>query len=343
MGITSAYTLHNTFPDAEISLFDPKGFPAPNASFIAGGMLSPYSELDHMPHSYLEAGCASIGIWEDLSAQCDSNIEFSQNGSLIIAHDADEFMLRRFISILPKDDENWSGINQKQIQALEPALPAHIFRSGLFMKNEAHLHPQKVMREMLEQINRKVIQEFNIDKQSDAFDWIIDCSGISSHTQASTLRGVKGETVVVRNPDFKLSRPLRLMHPRYPLYIVPRADDIFMIGATIIESDARKTLSIRSAMELMSALYIIHPSFGDAEIIRMDSDIRPSYADNMPQIHQDGKIISCNGLFRHGYLFAPIMAQCAASIISQTDYTFNSLFIRTGYDEYCTKRQQAHA
>ena len=38
------------------------------------------------------------------------------------------------------------------------------------------------------------------------------------------LRGVKGEMLVLRCPDVSLRRPVRLLHPRIPLYVVPRGD-----------------------------------------------------------------------------------------------------------------------
>ena len=53
---------------------------------------------------------------------------------------------------------------------------------------------------------------------------VIDCRGIDARDACPTLRGVKGEMIVVESREIALSRPVRLMHPRLPLYIVPRAD-----------------------------------------------------------------------------------------------------------------------
>ena len=145
-------------------------------------------------------------------------------------------------------------------------------------------------------------------------DTIIDCRGLGTKTQ--NLRGVKGEIAIVRNPDFSLDRPVRLMHPRYPLYIVPRPDNVFMIGATIIESDKDEHVSLRSSMELLSALYSLHPSFGEAQIIELNAGIRPAYPDNLPRIEINDHIIRANGLFRHGFLFSPLMAGAIADYIN---------------------------
>ncbi len=313
MGIMCAYILQKELPGVQITLHDPAGFPADNASFMAAGMLAPLSELDHMPMTYLKAGFESIKIWTDIPG----DFEMSINGSLLIAHDHDRHMLERFKSILPNND-TWQTVNPQEI---EPALS---FRNAILTKGEAHLHPQKAMHALLNEIKNKSTQSIDIEKEK--ADWIIDCRGLATQDQDPALRGVKGETVIVHNPDFTLSRPVRLMHPRYPLYIIPRADNIFMIGATIIEN-ASTGVSLRSAMELLSAAYTLHPSFAEATIIDIKAGIRPSYTDNMPRITLNGNIIRCNGLFRHGYLCAPIMAKCVHSLITGNQYEFNPLFI----------------
>ncbi len=342
MGIMSAYMLQEQCPDANITLFDEYGFNSDNASFIAGGMISPYSELDHMPESYLPAGLSSVNIWKEISSTNDNCFEFTSNGSLLIAHNADRHILERYKSILPKNDDQWTPINGEDISELEPLLPADKFCYGLHIKGEAHLHPKKAMPALLGSIKKKRTQQIDINEEKSKADWVIDCRGMGAKNDVKNLRGVKGETLIVRNTEFQLTHLLRLMHPRYPLYIVPREDNIFLIGATIIETEENSNTSIRSAMELMSALYSIHPSFGDAEVIETKAGIRPSYPDNMPQIHINDNVIICNGLFRHGFLFSPIMAKCAASIVTGNVYEFNHLFIKDSYENANnTKRQCA--
>ena len=63
-------------------------------------------------------------------------------------------------------------------------------------------------------------------------------------------------------PEVSLRRPVRLMHPRYPLYIAPKPDHVFVIGATEIESEDTSPASVRSTLELLSAAYSLHSGFG---------------------------------------------------------------------------------
>jgi hypothetical protein len=92
---------------------------------------------------------------------------------------------------------------------------------------------------------------------------------------------VRGERIVVRSPT-SLRRPVRMLHPRLPLYIVPRGNGLFMIGATMIESERRGPVSVRSALELLNAAYALHPAFGEAEIVELGADLRPAFPDNLP-------------------------------------------------------------
>ena len=53
----------------------------------------------------------------------------------------------------------------------------------------------------------------------------------------------------------RLRRPVRLLHPRFPIYVVPWSGNRFMVGATQIESEADGPVTLRSALELLGAAY----------------------------------------------------------------------------------------
>ena len=92
----------------------------------------------------------------------------------------------------------------------------------------------------------------------------IDCRGLAAARQLPDLRGVRGEMLLVQSRELRLQRPVRLLHPRMPVYVVPRGEGIYMIGATMIESDDAGAVTVRSALELLSAAYALHPAFGEA-------------------------------------------------------------------------------
>src|ERR1700677_4351663 len=156
---------------------------------------------------------------------------------------------------------------------------------------------------------------------------VIDCRGYSARDALPELRGVRGEMLLVHTREIVLKRPVRLLHPRIPLYVVPRADGLFMIGATMLESADKGGVSVRSAIELLSAAYALHPAFGEAEIIEMRADVRPAFPDNEPRIVERGGRTYVNGFFRHGFLLAPHYAAEAADQIEASTANASSVHL----------------
>ena len=153
------------------------------------------------------------------------------------------------------------------------------------------------------------------------FDWVIDCRGLGAKPQLQDLRGVRGEVVVIQAPEVKLKHLVRLMHPRYRLYIVPRGyDNQYVIGATQIESNDRGPITVRSCLEMLSAAYSIHSGFAEARVLDMKTNCRPALRDNLPLIQCDNGMITVNGLFRHGYLLSPVLAEEVLKWLQTPDY-----------------------
>jgi hypothetical protein len=141
---------------------------------------------------------------------------------------------------------------------------------------------------------------------------IVDCTGFAARRALGNLRGVKGEMLVLRSHEISLSRPVRVLHPRIPVYIVPRGNGEFMVGATMTESDDSSRITARSIHELLSAAYSLHPAFADAEILEIGTQVRPAFADNLPRLHRIADRLYVNGLYRHGFLLAPALARRVA-------------------------------
>jgi glycine oxidase len=162
----------------------------------------------------------------------------------------------------------------------------------------------------------------------DEFDWVIDCRGLGAKESwkqvgdaSKNLRGVRGEVIRLHAPEVKLRRPTRLIHPRYPIYIAPKEDDVYVVGATEIESEDLSAMSVRSAMELLSAVYTVHSGFAEARILEMATQCRPTLKDNLPEISIDQKtnqadLMLINGLYRHGFMISPAILDCALEILS---------------------------
>jgi glycine oxidase len=126
---------------------------------------------------------------------------------------------------------------------------------------------------------------------------------------------VRGERLIVRTREIGFRRPVRFLHPRQSIYVVPWGDGLHMVGATVIESDDTGPITVRSALELLGMAYALHPAFGEAQIVDAGAGVRPAFADNVPKIIVRGQTIHVNGLYRHGFLLAPALAELVANYL----------------------------
>ena len=287
-------------------------------SWRAGGMLAPFCESEIAEEIVTELGIQSLKLWPQYTESLKTN------GTIVLAPQRDNTSLSRFQN-LTKD---WEKIDEHRISELEPSLSQR-FHSGLFYPHEGHLDPRMTLTNLYQQLksSSQFIEKDDdkVSKLMDSSEWIVDCRGLAAKDNLPNLRGVRGEMIIVRCVDFQLNRPVRLIHPRHPIYIVPRADNLFMIGATTIESESESEISVRSAGELLTQVFNLHPAFGDAEIIELNSGLRPAFPDNRPRITVQNKTISINGLYRHGFLLAPAIAELALKFI-QNGCSRNEVF-----------------
>jgi glycine oxidase len=288
---------------------------ADSTSVRAGGMLAPWCEQESAEPVITRLGARALPLWREHMP------EAVFNGSLVIAHERDRADFDRFARLTGGHER----LDADGIAGLEPLLAGR-FREALFFPDEGHVEPRHVLPKLhalLAESGASI--RFNAACEprdlANQNDIVIDCRGIAareSHVAGpcADLRGVKGETIVIETPDVQLSRPVRFIHPRWALYIIPREDNRFMLGATSIESEDTG-VSVRSALELLSAAYAVHPAFGEARIVEFGAGLRPAYPDNLPRIDISGAQISVNGLYRHGFLLAPTLAELTLAYVAR--------------------------
>lgn len=281
-------------------------------SWYAGGMLAPWCERENAEEAVVVHGVEAIGWWEKHTGGV------TRQGSLVVAPARDTGELKRFSA----RTTGFEWIDEGRISLLEPDLHGR-FRKALYFADEAHLDPRLGLEALRQTLSdRGVVFHFDQDVQPETVeaDAVFDCRGLAAREAHGDLRGVKGEMLLIRSKDVALQRPVRLVHPRIPLYIVPRGDGLFMVGATMIESDERGRITARSMVELLNGAYAIHPAFGEAEIIEIGTDVRPAFPDNLPRIRRRGRVVHMNGLYRHGFLLAPAAARMAARLVTDPSF-----------------------
>jgi glycine oxidase len=285
-----------------------------SCSWYAGGMLAPWCELETAEPLVAKLGGESLAWWQRRFSAT------ALNGSLVVAHARDAADLVQF----GRRTERFEFLDGEAIAALEPDLGGR-FNKALYFREEGHLDPRAALAALADRLDDLGVPiRFGVSAAAERLvgpahgaraRCVIDCTGLAARSVLKDLRGVKGEMLLLRLRDVSLSRPIRVLHPRLPLYIVPRADGLFMVGATMIESDEPTRITARSMLELLSAAYALHPAFGEAEIIEIGTGVRPAFPDNLPRIGWHGGALYVNGLYRHGFLLAPALARRAAQVV----------------------------
>lgn len=278
------------------------------ASRVAGAMLAPYCESESAEPVIQQLGLRGLELWQ----QFDPTLQVQ--GTLVLATQRDKAELVRFARMTAGHQH----LDQSGIRQLEPTL-ADRFEHALYFPDEAHMAPRKAIDRLICGLRR-----LNVDVRfsspvpeplwlaAQAGGLIIDCRGLGARSSGIALRGVRGEMAIVRATGLGLGRPVRLLHPRFPIYIVPWSDDTYMIGATMIESESLNSVTVRSALELLTSACAVRPEFLESRIVEFSAGVRPAFDDNIPRIAIKGKCTSVNGAYRHGFLLAPALAEIVA-------------------------------
>ncbi|HCM46370.1 MAG TPA: FAD-dependent oxidoreductase [Colwellia sp.] len=338
-----------------ITLFDKDNKLAHNsAAYAAAGLLTPLGESLHCEPNIVSMGFESLRLWPALLDSLDEYTFFQQTGAIMVGHEQDKGDYQRVVRHLGNNypEHTLHPLNRAELLALEPEI-GRSFNQGLYLPQEGQLDNRRLLVALRKQLEKEAqepvtgnslnwlsdclvtdidvaehstnisYQQNNIN-HSQQFDLVIDCRGTGATTKRSNstcapmtdLRAVRGEIFQLFAPDVNITRPIRLMHPRYQLYIAPKQQGFYVVGATEIESDDDSAMTVRSAMELLSAAYSVHPGFAEANIRQHVSQCRPAFSDNQPKISVQDALIQVNGLFRHGFLIAPVVLEQTLAVIA---------------------------
>lgn len=328
----------------EVHVFDP----APHAEargaagWTAAGMLSPVAELECADENVFRLGLRTIELWPQLLAQLALPVEYGFDGSLLLAHRGDEGAAQRVMDLLASKTAAVAAgvagdaadpatlaprrLTPDQLRELEPCVqgPAHAW----LLPHEGRIHTVQAMQALAagavgarwhwgRPVERALPGAIVTAAGEEGFDLVFDVRGTGARPQLP-VRGVRGEIFWLQARGLTLRRPARLLHPRYRVYLVPRAPDMVVVGASEIESEDRSPVSVRTTVELLTAAHSVLPELAEARIVHSESNLRPALPDNLPRIDREPGLVRINGLFRHGWLIAPALVEQALAPITPT-------------------------
>ena len=313
-----------------VTVFDPASGPLDRglaAGWTAAGMLSPWAELESADAHVAELGLRSLDLWAQMAhsmRQSAQPVHFQRHGSLLLAHRSDLGAAQRLVSVLQGRMPAGAApraLTAEQLRELEPAVhgPTHAW----LLEGEGQIHTVQAMAALADAASAAgaatgmrwrwghTVRELApgcVD--GERFDAVFDVRGVGARPDLP-VRGVRGEIVWLHAPGIDLRRPLRLLHPRWRVYLVPRPGDIVVVGATEIESEDRSPISVRSLLGLLSAAHSVLPELAEARVVHTETNLRPALPDNLPHVEYRPGLTRINGLFRHGWLIAPALVDDA--------------------------------
>ena len=333
LGRLLGFSISKNYSNCRISIFEKTKPEDKTCSFVSGGMLAPFCELAACEQIISDLGVESLSLWEKIVQDIEHPIFFKRNGTLVLAHKNDKCDLEKFKKNI---DYKSRKCNYKiletmfEISEIEPDIEKK-FYNGLLLESEGHIDNRDTLGGLLLELKKqsnvqilfscetkiislnKIIDENNNEY---SFDLILDCRGIGDK-EIRKIRGVRGEIITFENKEIFLNRPIRLIHPRFPLYIIPRANHKFLIGATNIESEINEEITIRSALELLTAIFSINSQFGQSKILEMNSQLRPTLENHKPKIFfsKAKSLVKINGLYRHGFMISPKIVELVINFV----------------------------
>jgi glycine oxidase len=288
------------------------------------------AELETANLAVFEQGVRSLALWQGIVSLLQEVVPshpvmFKQLGSLLLAHKGDEGAAKRMIDLLAHKTPSHYAEHAPQAlfsEALRRAAPAiHTSGSAWLLPHEGQIDTVQAMAAMTaaatafgvtwlwsESVTSLAQGVIKTTKQDFPFDWVFDVRGTGAKPDLP-VRGVRGEIFWLHAPNVELQRPIRLLHPRHRVYLVPRDSNRIVVGASEIESEDRSPISLRSTVELLAAAHSVIPELAEARIIHSETNLRPALLDNLPRLESQDGLTRINGLFRHGWLIAPALVQ----------------------------------
>lgn len=337
----------------DIHIFEKDGIQESSSpAFIAAGMISPTCEIVSGGKLIYDLGKNSISLWHKHLSSLNALYILNDTGTILVSDSNFQSEAKHYLEkakfLLPARQNNDSApldyfkfLNKDTLKNLEPSLD---FSQGYLLENEGVINAYETMQLLGNYLQNNITWQHNTNvlkidptgllifskknstEETDKFDLIFDCRGLGAKNTLKNLRGIRGEIIRVTAPEVKLTRPIRFFHPRHNIYIAPYGNNNYVVGATEIENEDYSPISIRSTLELLSSLYAVDRKFAEARIIATDTNCRPTFNDSLPQIELTQKLISINGLYRHGFLIAPQLAEEVIAYLNTQQQSFPEIW-----------------
>ncbi len=312
------------------------------ASWAAAGMLAPLAEAHSEEPELLKLGCQSLELYSrwvaELEADAQMSVGYRVEGTLIVGLEADDTHQLRHLYEAQRNlqlDVNWlTGREARDIEsALSPRVTAAIHCASdhqvdnrlmvtalqcAYQKHGGVLRGNNTVERVVIENGAAIgVQTQDGIQNADtvilsAGCWSAQIAGIPDAI-VPPVRPVKGQMLSLQMEEgITINSVIRTVRARYPtsVYLVPRADDRLIVGATSEEMGFDRRLTVGGMFELLRGAWEAVPGVYDLPVLETWSGLRPGSRDNAPILGKTPveNLIYATGHYRNGILLTPITA-----------------------------------
>src|SRR5258708_760135 len=244
-------------------------------------MITPSAEAVDADPEIVAMGRRSLSLWPQWLAELPEPVFYRDDGTLLLWHREDAGEAHRFERLLATRDAqaHLVHVDPARLSELEPALDSR-FQRSLYLPGEAQIDNRALLKTLALALEEAGVQchwqTFVAGDALPAAGIVVDCRGMGARRGLSQLRGGPGAIARLHAPDVELRHMLRLLHPRFSVYVVPRAEGKLVVGATSVDRHHPSPMSFPLPLELPPSAFSMLPALAEARIQEFATQVRPT-------------------------------------------------------------------
>jgi glycine oxidase len=324
-----------------VTLLDPD--PGHGASWAAAGMLAPVTEVHYGELPLLALNLASNGLWPSFAAELTEltghDIGYRRTGTLMVARDTDDLaVLDRLLAYQRAHDLEVERLSSRECRQREPRLSPRI-RGGMLVPGDHQVDNRALVEALVVAcdkagVERRAERADEVIVEADRVTGVRAAGGTIACGRVLVAGGCWSASLGGLPPGMIPVRPVKgqLLHLRGPadpplatgnirgvdVYLVPRADGRFVVGATVEERGHDTTVTAGAVADLLRDAIELLPDIAELELAEATAGLRPGSPDNAPMIGPaaiDGLVVAA-GHYRNGILLTPVTSAGIAELLT---------------------------
>ena len=297
------------------------------SSWVAGGMLAPYSE--GLRGDLLRFSVESLNLYPDFLRRLREvsrlGVYFNRKGILRLFLSEEEYEEAKKLAERNYRDTEFEELSGEELRSREPLLSEEPI-AGFLFGAEGNVDAEKLMDALLfacENLNVRIQVDEIVELERDdgrvegvkglkdkyTADFYVLATGAWSKPLLSLpVYPVKGQILKVKGLE------LDRVYYSSISYIIPK-ENYILIGATSEEAGFDSRPTVGGVKILLEGAVRIMPSLSDAEVISIKVGFRPGTPDDMPIFEVGENYVISVGHYRNGILWAPISARMILDLV----------------------------